>query len=459
MIDTANPADLVRPDVLETRYFNGRHYGLQLSDFTGPLADNAKYFHVFRPTVLTATPVVVPNRWAGLTVENVGNGAGTSVPPWSLGVEYGIHRLLGFGTYWPEIETSDGVFNWTKMDAAVDLAVAAGKLVMWNVCYTPSFHASDLTAHRSSGASTAGWPSPPADLAASMQTYPTPNSVVASRFYRAAVRRYKGKIKYYIKGNEPNYRHWNVAVNPNSPLFNWIDASDTRPSDLTTPRTSSVGDVQRYDQFVRLQSDLFHIVQEEDPDALVLGPDFFGESNSQSTGGKQDGLTCFSAWIASGGASKCHGYTWHAYMNEGDGSDRGDIDGTSRRLVPLLLQLEQARISAGAPALPWYCSESGHNVLGHMPLEDQRRWVGRQMLIAAALGWQSWVMYVWDSLNPSTTQMSLWAPAGIEPTGMRPIALIFSAFAKLLQGATISSAVILSDGRVCATVNGVPYVV
>ena len=461
MIVSANEADLNRrPDVLERCYFNGQHYGLQLSDFTGAVPEAAKYFGVFRPTVLTSTPVVVPTKWAGLTVENVGNGDGNSTPPWSFGIEYGIHRLLGFGTYWPEIETSDGVFDWSKMDAAVSQAVANGKDVMWNVAYTPWFHSSNLEAHRSAGyAATKGWAAAPSDLTATMQVYPALNSAKWSRFARAAVRRYVGRIKYYVMWNEPNYRMWNSSIQPQAPVFNWKDTSDTGPTDLTTPRTSSLGDVQRYDQHVRLLADLYGIVQEEDPAAIVLGPDFYGEAGSQATGGKQSGRDAFANWLASGGANYCHGYAWHGYMDEGDGDERGNIDGVSRRLVPVLQSLEAARVAAGAPAKPWYNTETGHNVLEHMPMEDQRRWVGRHMIIAAALGWKSWVMYVWDSQNPATTQMSLWAPATIANPGVRAVAGAFSQFAALLQGSTITYATILSDGRVCATINGTAYVV
>ena len=68
-------------------------------------------------------------------------------------------------------------------------------------------------------------------------------------------------------------------------------------------------------------------------------------------------------------------------------------------------------------------------------------------------------MYVWDSLNPATTQMSLWAPANLSNPGLRPIAAEFTRWAGILQGATITNAAILNNGKVCATINGTAYVV
>lgn len=455
MIVGASAADMMRSDVIEVERRGSAYYGLQLSDFAGDISAESLAFRVFRPTVLTATPVVVPATFMGLTVENVGSGNGLSTPPWQLGVNYGIHRILAFGTYWPEIETADGVFNWAKLDAAVDAAVAAGKAVMWNVCYTPTFHASNVNAHRTSGqAQSGGWASAPADLAGSMQTYPALNSEKWGRFLRAAVQRYAGKIKYYVMWNEPNFRTYNTARHFQAPCGNWFDTSDTGVlTDLTTVRTSVTGN-QNYTQFVRLQADLYGIVKEEDPSAVVIGPDLFGEGGSQSTGGKQDGVTCFAAWLAAGGANYCDAYGWHAYMDEYLG-----IEGVSKRLNTLLNNLEAARVAAGAPVKPWFNTETGHEELEHMSLDDQKLWLARHLLIAAARGWQSWVMYVWDSLNPSTTQMSLWAPDSLENPGLRPIASEFSRWAGILQGATITNAAILNNGKVCATIDGAQYVV
>lgn len=455
MITGSSAADMMRSDVIEVERRGSLYYGLQLSDFTGPITGDSLAFRVFRPTVLTASSVSVPATFMGLTVENVGNGNGLSTPPWQFGVNYGIHRLLAFGTYWPEIETSDGVFNWTKMDAAVNAAIAAGKEVMWNVAYTPTFHASDVNAHRSSGqAQSGGWASAPSDLAGSMQTYPALNSAKWGRFVRAAVQWYVGRIKYYVMWNEPNYRRYGTSGSQEVPHGNWFDTSDDAGlRDLTTVRSSVTGN-QNYSQFVRLQADLYGIVKAEDPSAIVIGPDFFGEAGSQSTGGKQAGLTTFAAWLAAGGASYCDAYGWHGYMDEFSG-----IEGVSKRHVALLQSLEAARVAAGAPAKPWYNTETGHEALEEMSLDDQKLWLGRHALIAAALGWKSWVMYVWDSLNPATTQMSLWAPSNLANPGVRPIADEFTRWAGILQGATITNAAILNNGKVCATVNGVPYVV
>lgn len=454
MITGSSAADMMRPDVIEVERRGSLYYGLQLSDFANGLSTDTLAFRVFQPTILTSTPVVVPSTFLGLTVENVGNGNGLSTPPWDLGVNYSIHRILAFGTYWPDIETSDGVFNWAKLDAAVNAAVAAGKQVMWNVAYTPTFHASDVNAHRSSGqSSTGGWASAPADLAGTMQTYPALNSTKWGRFVRAAVQRYRGLIRYYVMWNEPNYRRYAnpAGFSQEVPHGNWFDTSDTGVlRDLTTVRTNVTGNNQNYTQFVRLQADLYGIVKAEDPSAVVIGPDFFGEASSQATGGKQDGVTCFKAWLAAGGANYCDAYAWHAYMDEVKG-----IEGVSKRLHPILLQLKQAVVDAGAPDKPWHNTETGHEALEEMALDDQVLWLRRNVVTHAALGYSSWTMYVWDSLNPATTQMSLWAPPNLANPGLRPIAQEFNRLGHIIPGSTISFAARLNTGKVCATIDGV----
>lgn len=453
MIIGPSAADMMRPDVIEVERRGSNYYGLQFSDFCGAIDQNALWFKVFKPTVLTATPVTVPANFMGMTVENVGCGTGTAVPPWTLGVQYGVHRILGQGTYWPEIETSDGVFNWTKMDAAVNAAVAAGKDVMWNVAYTPTFHSSNTSAKRSSGVSTAGWPAAPSDLAASMQAYPALNSAKWGRFVKAAIQRYAGLIRYYVMWNEPNYRTYSTASQTNAPCGNWYDSSDTTPktvpADFTTPRTSVTGN-QNYTQYVQLLADLYGAKNEFDPSAIVIGLDMYGEQSSQASGGKQSGATTFGAWLAAGGASYCDAYGWHSYMDEYMG-----INGISLRLPAFLDSIEAVRVAAGAPVKPWYNTETGHNNLGFMAMEDQRLWLARNVIDHAARGWKTWVAYVWDSLNPTTAQMSLWTPTG----GVSALTTDWNTWFARVPGSTISSAVALNSGKRCLTLNGTAYVV
>lgn len=455
MITSASASAMMRNDVIEVEYRNGTYYGLQLSDFCGAIDRNAEYFKVFEPTVLTSSPVVVPSNFMGLTVENVGSGTNTATAPWVYNITYQVHRILGQGTYWAEIESNaDGNYDWTKLDAAVNAAVAAGKQVMWNVAYTPTNYSSNAAARRSSGSSTAGWAAAPSDLAATLQTYPTKNSIVWSNFVTAAVQRYAGRIKYYIMWNEPNYRTYNTATQANAPCGNWFDTSDTGTLKTFTPQTSVSGN-QNYTQFVQLLADLYGIVHQYDPSALVLAGEMYGEANNQSIGGRQQGDTTFGAFLTANGGSYCDGYCWHNYMDEYFG-----INGVSLRLNSFLTSVMGKVASTGAPVRSWYATETGHNELGNLNIADQRLWLWRHVLIAAAKGFQHWSMYAWDSLNPSTQQMSLWAPssATVNP-GVRTIAYDYSYLATLIPGSTITNAAILNNGIVCATINGTQYIV
>jgi len=457
MITGSSPSAMMRPDVVEVQNRGGTYYGLQLTDFCGPTIDQqALWFRVFTPTILTSSTVSVPSNFLGLTVENVGCGNNLSISPTAAGIPTSIHRILGQGTYWAEIETSDNVFNWAKLDAAVNAALADGKQVMWNIAYTPSFHSGNANAKRSSGASTAGWAAAPADIAGSLQTYPTPNSAKWTRFVKTAVQRYAGRIKYYIMGNEPNYRTYattGASGQANAPCGNWFDSSDTGVlTDLTTVRTSVSGN-QNYTQYVQLLADLYGLVHQYDPNGLVLAPEMYGELSSQSSGGKQAGDTTFAAFLAAGGGSYCDGYSWHNYMDEYMG-----IQGVSLRLNSFLATVEGKVALAGAPTRPWYHTETGHNNLGFLATSDQNLWLIRNMIISAGRGAKCWSMYAWDVTNTSTYQMSLYQQStGPGAPGLQVIAPIYSRMASLLPGSSLY-AVQLNTGRVCFNVNGVPFV-
>lgn len=443
-------ADVSQPGVLEIQYRAGIYYGITKQDLCGLLTSDMALFRLTRPQVLTASPIVVPPTFCGITVENSGNGDGLSPIP---GFAFGTWRMLAFGTYWAQIDTPTG-YVWSKLDAAVAAARAAGKRIALNVAYTPTHRASDLEAHRSDGYNaSAGWASAPADLAASLQVYPALNSASFSAFLRALLARYDGCPDFtFVLWNEANYRMWNSAIQPQAPIFNWKDTSDTGPTDLTTARTSCTGDVQRYTQLVRLAADLYSVVTNEGaPGALVLAPDFYGEAPSQNTGGKQDGITCFTQYLADGGGAYCHGFAMHGYMDEWEG-----IQGVSLRLKSQIDGYKAAAASAGYGAKPWFDVEFGHNGMGNLSLHDQRKWLRKHMWLKAAMGFQLSSLYVYDSANPATEIMSLYRRS---LRSYSPLLDEYDNIARTLPGSTLASAMFLpTSGTIFATCNGVPYV-
>lgn len=465
MIVSTDPRDMLAPSVVEVRVRGSEYHGLQASDWTTgapttQLQRLARMSNTLRGIELTATDVTVPAFFSGNTVENVGLGDGQSPHPVDLGLSMHWHRCLAFGSYWPEIETSAGVYNFARLKAALQAARARGCKTLWNIAYTPTFYASDINAHRSSGqAQSGGWASAPTDLTATMQADPRDNSPVMRAFLTAAMAEVGDLLDVVVFWNEPNFRRYSGS---GAPFGNWFDTTDDAGlRDLTTVRTSVTGN-QKYGQFVRLQACAYATIKALRPGIVFCGPDFFGEASSQSSvGGKQAGRTCFGQWLADGGAAHCDAYSWHSYT---DLYQLTGIAGVDWRLTEMLQGLEAERVARGAPAKPWYCTEVGHEGLGELALQDQRMWALRNHLQHASQGWQAVIGYAWDSLNPATDQMSWYLrtpdPAKGFAAGVQPIAGFWDEAARLVSGKTISAgAVRLADGRWCGRINGVPYVV
>lgn len=457
----ASIADVQLPGVYEIRAASaGVYYGLEVADLCdATTSKEARASAVLRSNTLNATDVVVPSDFNGYTIENVGSGTNTSPHPVDLGVTTHIHRVLGQGTYWAEIERTAGVYSFTKLLAALAAGRARGCKTMWNIAYTPSVYSSDDNKHRSSGQSnSAGWSGAPADLAASMQANPANNSTVLKNFLNAAIAAgVFALVDYVVWWNEPGYRSYSAT---GAPFGNWFDTSDdVGLRDLTTWPQSSVSGNQNYTQFVLMQACAYTIIKAAYPAIVFIGNDLYGEQSSQSSGGKQKGETCFTAWLSAGGATYCDAYGWHSYC---DLYQLAGIDGVSLRLAKMLQRLDAARATAGAAAKPWYCTEVGYNNMGFLSVPDQQLWAARNLLIHASLGWKSVVWYAWDSLNSSTAQMSWYLAAATQglPAGVQPVAAATSLWARRLAGATISAgSAQLSDGRWCGRINGVAYVV
>lgn len=90
----------------------------------------------------------------------------------------GAVRLWDTGVTWKDIETSAGVFNFTRLDTQVNTALANGASITLVLGQTPAFYGSAPTVM------------PPQDK--------------FENYVRAVASRYKGKIDYYQVWNEAN---------------------------------------------------------------------------------------------------------------------------------------------------------------------------------------------------------------------------------------------------------------
>jgi hypothetical protein len=111
-------------------------------------------------------------------------------------VQLGAIRLWDSGTSWREIETAPNVYDWSKVDAAVNNAKAAGLKPLLVLGQTPQFHAENMTAPGAYG-----------DGASSM-----PQLAAWKAYVRTAANRYGTGVEYQV-WNEPNVsNYWTGTV-------------------------------------------------------------------------------------------------------------------------------------------------------------------------------------------------------------------------------------------------------
>jgi hypothetical protein len=110
--------------------------------------------------------------------------------PWpdDLGLYFGVWRSLGANTNWDQIETSNGTYTWTKLDAYALQAAGDGEEIMYTVYHTPSW---------ANGG--AGNNAPPSDLGSGDNYWKT---FITAVYNHATTEGYH--IKYWECWNEPN---------------------------------------------------------------------------------------------------------------------------------------------------------------------------------------------------------------------------------------------------------------
>lgn len=162
------------------------------------------------------------------------------------------------GVEWTDVETSNGVYVWTNLDAVISTYQSHGSKIIYTIAYGYD------TNWQTSG----GGVGPPTDINGS-------GSAIFSAFLTQLVTRYKGKITAY--------ECWNEA-------------------DSNTFWTGTIA------QMVAMCSNVYSVVHSIDPAAVVLSP---------STGSGPSGTNWQNTFIADGGASyfdvlSIHCYPWNA---------------------------------------------------------------------------------------------------------------------------------------------------
>ncbi|MFZ0817878.1 MAG: hypothetical protein WAM78_20305 [Candidatus Sulfotelmatobacter sp.] len=232
-----------------------------------PVIDSAETQNVYicltpcgaGPYADTLLPPSIPNTFFGMHV----NRSVTGVFPYPT-IPFGSYRTLDSSVLWSELETSAGTYDFTRLNARLAAAQAAGVDVVYTIYNTPSFHSSnptDMTCATTPNTGPGGC-DPPVDI--NPDGSGTDASLIA--FLTALVNDVGGQIKYYEIWNEVNITtEWTgtnaqllrmaqdaratiLALNPNamflSPSFanlTYASASGLEAAYLATSLNGSTG--------------------------------------------------------------------------------------------------------------------------------------------------------------------------------------------------------------------------
>ena len=126
-------------------------------------------------------PAGIPSTFFGMHINQI-------LTPWPS-VAFGSYRLWDDGTSWASINTSNGFYDWSRLDAWVSAAQQHNAQLMYAFGRTPTWASSAPTTSCTYAPGSCVAPADYADW---------------DNFVTELAIRYKGTIKYYEMWNEPN---------------------------------------------------------------------------------------------------------------------------------------------------------------------------------------------------------------------------------------------------------------
>jgi len=332
-----------------------------------------------RPTAQTKGQIVSPALF-GMQVQNAENGLWTTIPIGSI-------RLWDNQTSWANIEKTQGVYDWTALDTAVETAQANGVGdILMVLSGTPAWATSD--------------PSPdalPVPGAAGMPK----NLDWWNAWVTAVVTRYKGKITSYQPWNEAN-------------LSTFFTGTPQQMADLTK---------RAYD-----------IIKAIDPAAIVVAP----STGTRLTGAFKKFYPPFLTALGQRGwpVDVWAAHTYPASL------------GTPVDRAALAVEWQKALKKAHAPAKPMWDTENNFGLKGPGPKNPDvdidgtkaASWVARTYLDALALNIERVYWYRWEPYN------DLW---GIQMFTNTPGAKAYAALEDWIVGARFNGCSTKAKSTTC----------
>lgn len=318
-----------------------------------------------RPLVVTSlglAPVTVPRNYLGMHCNFPQLATGVSNPPPTFG--FGTYRTQSAGIAWNHCNPSNGVYNWTLLDAVIDYHYSRGRDICFVFYGTPTWAASITGTNGPYGGN--GEASPPS------------NNAFAGTFITALLTRYNGsgvkKIRYLELWNEPSY---GVTA---SNLYYWGTAV----------------------QLVATSRVVFDAAKAVDPTITILSPGFDRVDPDNTVAAF---LTAVDPVSAKTGLQLVEGVAFHAYYTTGFGP-MSIVNGGTPYYVDMT-RIRAAIVSAGGSvSMPLYCTEWGlSTAVGGTVLAQfaalssslRKARIGRTLLMAALQGCQFFGVYAFGA--------------------------------------------------------------
>jgi polysaccharide biosynthesis protein PslG len=279
--------------------------------------------------------------------------------PWPS-VRFGSFRLWDSSTFWYQLNPSEGVYDWSVMDAWLEKAHTGHHLVLYTLGYTPAWASSNP--HDTTCTDLPGTCDPPNDL--------NPDGTGTDQHWKD----YVTAVAMHSKNSSTAHiEAWEIW---DEPFAAWEWAG-------TIP------------QMVRMARDASAIIKNIDPNAIVLTPSF--------DFCWQQPLRWMANYFALGGGQYADVISLHGYVFQ-DGGRHGEPE----NLVPYLANFRAVLKTYGQSAKPIWDTEASWGDSQKTSFTDpdlQAGWLARFYILHRS----NWILRLfWFSYNSTTDYGTLW---------------------------------------------------
>jgi hypothetical protein len=281
--------------------------------------------------------------------------------PWPT-IPFGSLRLWDSNTFWYQLNPSDGVYDWSVLDAWLAKAYTGHQQVLYTLGYTPAWASSNP--NDTSCIDLPGTCDAPNDL--------NPDGSGTDQHWK----NYVTAVAMHSK-NSPtaHIQAWEIW---DEPFGSWEWAG-------TIP------------QMVRMARDASAIIKNIDPNAIVLTPSF--------DWGWQQPLKWAASYFAQGGGQYADVISLHGYVFQ-DGGNFGEPENITKYL-PNFEAVLKAYGQASKPIWDTEASWGNSTRYGFTDPDSQEGWLARFYILHRSY----WIdRLFWFNYNSTTNYGTLWVP-------------------------------------------------